>query len=148
MMKHISLFAIVLLIATACGKSFSEQPSLPTKGDYFGTVEVSYEGTVYENPGISVSYTPSATGETVSLTLHQIKFVPQMPVSIDVTIPTVDVSYQNGLIILSCNDVVPQAMGGDMPKYTVSHFLGTVDGENLSFSLYFGDYPTSFTGKR
>ena len=142
------LLALVLIIAASCGKSITDDGSVPPAADYYGTVTVTYAENDYENPGVAVSYTPSSDGKTVSLTLKNIKFVPQMPVSLDVTIPDISVNHISGVVVLTCDNVVPLAMGGEMPMYTVTHFTGAVDGEELIFSLYFGDYPTSFVGKR
>ena len=39
-------------------------------------------------------------------------------------------------------------MGGPYPRYHVSGLTGTLEGDQLSFRLLFGDFPTSFTGKK
>ena len=37
-------------------------------------------------------------------------------------------------------------MGGPVARYNVKNFQGSLKGDELSFSLNFGDYPTSFKG--
>ena len=71
-----------------------------------------------------------------------------MPVTIDVTIPGIALQSSAEKVILSCERVIPLAMGGEYPRYTVTDFQGEIIGKELTFSLNFGDYPTSFRGQR
>lgn len=71
-----------------------------------------------------------------------------MPVTIDVTIPSIEVSATKDGATLSCASVVPLAMGGEYPRYTVTDFTGSIKGDDMQFSLNFGDYPTVFKGKK
>ncbi|MBR0534165.1 MAG: hypothetical protein IJK19_05700 [Bacteroidales bacterium] len=48
---------------------------------------VIYQEAPFDNENINVNFTPSEDGKTASITLHQIRFVPQMPVTIDVPFP-------------------------------------------------------------
>ena len=70
-----------------------------------------------------------------------------MPVTIDVTIPNVTVQSTPEKILLSCETTVPLAMGGEFPRYTVTNLEGEIVGQELAFSLNFGDSPTSFRGQ-
>ncbi len=143
------LFLIALAAASLIGcseKTTPEKPLTPEEADYIGTVSVFFEGTTFDNENIEVSFDPSDDGKTASITLHKIKFVPQMPVTIDVTIPNVEVGSTTEKITLSCAQVIPKAMGGDYPRYTVTNLLGEILGKEMSFSLNFGSYPTSFRG--
>lgn len=138
--------AFVAMILTGCGKQISETPLVPEESDYIGTVTVIYNDAPFDNEGIRVNFTPAEDGKTASVTLHQIRFVPQMPVTIDVTIPGISLQTGTEKITLSCERCIPLAMGGEYPKYTVTDLKGEIVGEELSFSLNFGDYPTSFKG--
>lgn len=147
MMKTIRLFAAMLgMLLVSCGKETTEMPLVPEESDYVGTVTVIYQEAPFDNENISVNFTPSEDGETASITLHQIRFVPQMPVAIDVTIPDISLQSTTEKIILSCEKTIPWAMGGEYPRYTVTGLQGEIVGEELTFSLLFGDYPTSFKG--
>ena len=81
--------------------------------------------------------------KSAAIVIYRIKFVPAMPVTIDVSIPGISVQGD----AFSCDNVIPWALGGEYPIYTVHNLKGTVAGETLSFSLLFGDYPTRFTGR-
>ena len=139
----VSLFAVLSLFS--CQKE--EEPEFkPVQSGYVGIVTVTYQGSDFDNDDIMVYFTPSDDGQTASITIHKIRFVPQMPVTIDVTIPDVSMKTNGTEALLSCDNVVPQAMGGDYPRYLVTGLTGKVTGSGLSFSLKFGDFPTSFTG--
>ena len=141
------LLSVLLLVAAACQKNDeAEEVKKPVKAEYKGTVTVTYQEQDYDNPDILVSYDPNEDGTLVSITLHKIKFVPQMPVTVDVTIPDVAVSDKDGKKVLTCGEVDPISMGGPMERYKVTGFSGEVQGDNLSFSLNFGSYPTRFSG--
>lgn len=141
------LFAFVAMFLIGCGKETPEMPLVPEESDYVGTVTVVYNEAPFDNDGIRVNFTPSEDGQTASITLHQIRFVPQMPVTIDVTIPGIALLSSTEKIVLSCERCIPLAMGGEYPRYTVTDLRGEIVGDELTFSLNFGDYPTSFKGR-
>lgn len=147
-MKHRLFASLFILLAVACGKKELDEPVVPVPADYVGTVSVDYNDTTFDNENISVSFDPAADGTTASLLIHQIKFVPQMPVTIDVTIPSITLQTSGRKILLSCGSVAPLALGGEMPRYQVTEFTGEVEDGRLTFSLNFGDYPTRFTGTK
>lgn len=147
-MKTIRLFAALLgMLLISCGKETPVTPLVPEESDYVGTVTVIYQEAPFDNENISVNFTPSEDGQTGSITLHQIRFVPQMPVTIDVTIPDIQLESTPEKILLSCERTIPLAMGGEYPRYTVTGLQGEIVGNELTFSLHFGDYPTSFKGQ-
>ncbi len=146
-MKANKLFvALTALVLMACNK----QPEVivPQKADFKGTVTVEYKGEPYDNENIEVKFTPSEDGKTASLTIYKIRFVPQMPVTIDVTIPNIELTATTTEITLKCDEVIPLAMGGEYPRYKVTNLKGVIDHGTLDFSLNFGDFPTSFTGRQ
>ena len=148
-MKVKLLLAAILAVSLfGCAKEKPEEPLVPVETDYIGTVSVIYNGEPFDNENISVNFTPAEDGKTASITLHQIRFVPQMPVTIDVTIPGIELQSTVGKITLSCERTIPLAMGGEYPRYTVTALQGEIVGDELSFSLNFGDYPTSFKGRK
>jgi hypothetical protein len=145
-MKTNKLFlALTALALLACNKKEPEVV-VPQTADYKGTVTVLYQGEPFDNENIEVNFTPSEDGKTADITIYQIKFVPKMPVKIDVTIPGVELKSTPTEILLSCDNVIPLAMGGEFPRYKVTNLTGVVKEGKLDFSLNFGDYPTSFSG--
>ena len=147
-MKTIRLFVALLgVLLVSCGKETPATPLVPEESDYVGTVTVIYQEAPFDNENIRVNFTPAEDGQTGSITLHQIRFVPQMPVTIDVTIPDIRLQSTPEKILLSCERTIPLAMGGEYPRYTVTGLQGEIVGQELTFSLHFGDYPTSFKGQ-
>lgn len=146
--KLLFFAAIIAASMISCGKSNAEDPIVPEESDFTGTVTVIYEGTAFDNENILVSFVPAEDGKSASITLHQIRFVPDMPLAIDTTIPGITLHSTSEKISLSCERVVPLAMGGEFPRYTVTNLRGEQVGTELSFSLNFGEYPTSFKGQR
>lgn len=139
--------ALVAMTLIGCGKAEPETPIVPEMSDYKGTVTVMYKGEPFDNENIQVNFTPSEDGKTASIIIYKIRFVPQMPVTIDVTIPNVAVQSTTEKILLSCERTIPLAMGGEYPRYTVTDLKGEIVGQEMSFSLNFGDSPTSFQGQ-
>lgn len=145
-MKTNKLFlALTALALLACNKKEPEVIA-PQTADYKGTVTVLYQGEPYDNENIDVNFTPSEDGKTASITIFKIRFVPQMTVTIDVTIPNVELTSTSQEITLRCDEVIPLAMGGEYPRYKVTNLTGVVKEGKLDFSLNFGDFPTSFSG--
>ena len=145
-MKITNLFTFAAtLLLLACNKP--AQPVIPQENNFKGTVTVIYQDAPFDNENIEVNFKPSADGKTGSLTIYQIKFVPQMPVTIDVTIPNINVTSTPEQINLECAQVIPLAMGGEYPRYTVTDLKGSIVGKEISFSLNFGSVPTSYKGK-
>ncbi len=144
--KHM-LLALAALAAIGCNKNTPEETAGLKEGSYVGTVTVnSTSGDVFDNENIEVSFTPSEDGKTATLVMYQIKFTPRMPMTLDVTIPEVSLSTEGQDIKLECAEVVPLAMGGPFPNYTVTDLTGKISGDELTFSLNFGATPTSFSG--
>jgi hypothetical protein len=144
--KHM-LLALAAVAAIGCNKNNPEETVGPKEGSYVGTVTVnSTSGEVFDNENIEVSFTPSEDGKTATLVMYQIKFTPRMPMTLDVTIPEVSISTEGQDIKLECAEVVPIAMGGPFPNYTVTNLTGKISGGELTFSLNFGATPTSFKG--
>lgn len=146
-MRKLIALAIAILGLASCHKT--PQPhELPPQDIYLGTMSVDYEGGVVDNPDIQVAFLPSEDGKHADIIIYKIKFVPKMPVRIDVTIPGVALAEEPSGYSFSCDNVVPLALGGEYPKYNVTALSGTLKGADLSFGLNFGAYPTRFNGTR
>lgn len=144
-MNYKVLLSVLMVAAVACGKKMDE-PVPNVKADFNGTVTVEYQGQDFDNENIKVNYTPSADGKTADITIFQIKFVPQMPVTIDVTIPAVPVTVSSTGISFSGTDIIPTAMGGPVERYKVTNLTGNLVDGTINFSLNFGSYPTRYSG--
>lgn len=144
--KHM-LMALAAVAAIGCTKNNPDEYT-PQEGSYVGTVTVnSTSGEVFDNENIEVSFTPSEDGKTATLVMYQIKFTPRMPMTLDITIPDVNITAEGQDIKLECAEVIPIALNGPFPQYTVTNLTGKIVDDELTFSLNFGATPTSFSGK-
>ena len=92
---------------------------------------------------ISVNYTDKA--DSVSITIFKAKLAQRMP-AMDIIIPGISISNKDGITEMTAEESIPLAMGSEFPSYKVTGFTGTYAGDSISFSLKFGQTPTSFAG--
>ncbi len=140
------LFAAVLVVAAACSKNEPVKIiETPTETVYSGTMTVVADGkdNVSENVKVNVSFQEDGTATII---FNKVKFVPQMPVSLDVTVPGVTCEIRENEIILSGNDIVPLTMGMPYERYKVTSLSGKIISGKLTVSLNFGGYATSYAG--
>ena len=138
------LFAAVSVVAAACSKNEPVKIiETPAETVYSGTMTVVAGGkdNVSENVNVSLKDDGTAT-----IIFNKVKFVPQMPVSLDVTVPGVKCEIRENEIILSGNDIVPLAMGMPYAKYKVTSLNGKITAGKLTVSLNFGEFATSYVG--
>ena len=134
------LFAAVLVVAAACSKNEPVKIiETPTETVYSGTMTVVADGK--DNVNVNLQDDGTAT-----IIFNKVKFVPQMPVSLDVTVPGVKCEIRENEIILSGNDIVPLAMGMPYAKYNVTSLNGKIIAGKLTVSLNFGEFATSYVG--
>lgn len=121
--------------------------------DYKGTMTVLYQGEDFVQDGVTVSVEMTEDRSMMDIKLHKVKFVPAMPISIDVTIMQVPViEGQDGSLSFHADGIVPWAMGGPYKTYRVEDLEGYVDDDEISFSLGFyntkksANYPTTYSG--
>lgn len=138
------LIAAVLTVAAACSKNEPVKIiETPTETVYSGTMTVVAGGkdNVSENVNVNLQDDGKAT-----IIFNKVKFVPQMPVSLDVSVPGVKCEIRENEIILSGNDIVPLAMGMPYAKYNVTSLTGKIVAGKLTISLNFGEFATSYDG--
>lgn len=140
------LFAAVLVVAAACSKNEPVKIiETPAETVYSGTMTVVADGkdNVSENVKVNVSFQKDGTATII---FNKVKFVPQMPVSLDVTVPGVKCETRENEIILSGDDIVPLAMGMPYERYKVTSLSGKIIAGKLTISLNFGGFATSYVG--
>lgn len=147
-MKHLRFLLILIAVAVSCGKKDGpSQPAPIVEDEYLGTVTVLFRGEYVDTENIKVTFAHSQGGKTADLTIYDIRFVPEMPVTITTTIPSVTVEMDGNILRFSGENIVPLALNGEYPQYTVTGLAGTIDDGNIDFRLNFGSIPTSYSGK-
>ncbi len=139
--------ASMLMVIAACSKNAPEETvdSFP-EGAYSGTMTVVYGGkeNITNDVRVEVSYGEDGQADIL---FRDVKFVPQMPLTLTVTVPDVKCEQGEGGIILSGDGIVPLSGGlVPFPKFTVTSLSGRLSTGKLQLSLNFGEYPTSYSG--
>lgn len=137
----------MLLAFAGCSKdNVNEEKEAPRSSVYSGSLNVVVGGKDNVTEGVEVNADIDKDG-VLTLVFHKVKFVPQMPVSLDVTVPDVKYSREaDGSLLLSGDGIVPITMMQPYPKYTVTGLTGKMSAKALSVSLNFGEFPTSYSG--
>ncbi|MBQ5524629.1 MAG: hypothetical protein IIT93_03825 [Paludibacteraceae bacterium] len=158
MKKIFSLFFVLLMLG-ACSKQTEPQPNrvepeaksmepiAENAASYKGSVFVIFEGKEYETKDIKVTFRKD-NESTATISMYKVKFVPKMPVTIDLDLPGVSYATTDASYTLSGNNIVPTMGGNPFDRYTATNIEGTANKDALSFSLYFGEYPTRYEGQR
>ena len=122
---------------------------------YSGRMTVRYEGEDFVQNDIKVQVGFSSDSTSVDIKLLKVKFVPAMPVRIDVTVMEVPVTRSDdGDSQFYGDGIVPWAMGGPYDTYRVDGLQGRISDGELEFSMTFYNtkkqegYPTSYDGTR
>lgn len=151
MKKSILYIASALCLLASCEEAPTE--IIENSPKYKGEMTVVYDGKDFKQEGINVQVEFNEEQTSVDIKLHKVKFVPAMPVTIDVTILDVPaVKADDGTWSFYGDGITPWAMGGPYENYRADQFSGTIKGSVLEFSLDFCNvkkgesYPTSYTG--
>lgn len=152
MKRFLTILAFACALA-ACKKA----PTIITDDspEYTGTMVVAYEGEDFKQTGIKVLGEFDESKSTIDIKLQKVKFVPAMPIRIDVTIMDVPVvSTGEDSWNFEADGLTPWAMGGPYDTYRVDDLRGTISDDSIEFSLGFyntkkqENYPTSYSGAR
>lgn len=145
------VLAAVLYVFCSCEKAPSQITEDSPK--FTGQMVVVYEGQDFYQEGINVQVGFSEDQTSIDIMLEKVKFVPAMPIRIDVTILDVPVRQNaDGSWSFYANGSIPWALGGPYDTYRVDELHGTLTENTLDFSLDFFNtkkntgYPTSYSG--
>jgi len=146
--KILSIMAVAALFTL--GACMEKDPdNLPEPGEFSGTVTCQYQGTWYDTEGIKASISISDDKKTADITLYGVKFVPQMPVTIDVTISGATLKASGDEYIIRGNKIIPTMANGEaVDMYVVTGLIGELSHDELEFELNFGAFPTKYDGDR
>lgn len=152
MKNLLSVLAAILLLS-----SCAEPPTIITdlSPDFKGRMTVVYEGEDFIQEGINVKVEINDDMDFLEIMLEKVKFVPAMPVKIDVTIMQIPIVSNDGEIIeFQVDGITPWAMGGPYDTYRVDSLEGVLTEDTVTFSMDFFNtkknegYPTSYSGSR
>ncbi len=78
--------------------------------------------------------------------MYRVQFAEAMPVKLDMTIPGVECKSVGERIELSGERIIPLAMGGEFPRYTITSLRGTLTDSELQLSMNCGEFPLTYSG--
>lgn len=149
-MKKLSFIAAIMaLFICGCEKNSGNDEQQPGTLSFSGTMSVIFRGETVPTDDVKIDVSYEEDG-TLSLLFNQVKFVPQMPVSLDVKVAGIKYIYKDGVVTFAGDGIVPTygVVDAEMPEYTVTGLTGTISGNKLRFSLNFGAVPTSYEGSQ
>ena len=140
------MIAIIAISMSACEENVPADEEIIVKdGTYKGTLIVDQnDGTSHTQENVSVIFESEENGATIKML--QVSFSPKMPVKLDMTIPKVVTASITEGLSLSGDNIIPLAMGGEFPQYTITEMTGQATPQTISFEMMCGTYPLTFSG--
>lgn len=149
LIKMMLCAACALSLAVACDKSEDDSVLIPVDKTFLGELSVDQtDGTFFRQQEVQVRYemNTDATPVTMNIYMYRVQFAEAMPVKLDMTIPAVGFTVVGDAIELSGDGIVPLAMGGEFPQYTITDLQGRIENGRMTLSMTCGKYPLSYTG--
>ncbi len=114
--------------------------------EFVGTFAVTQsDQTVFTTEGKVLEYAITDTAKLV-LTFYQAQFSPKMPICIDMIVQNIDYEESTSKITFSGTNIIPLAMGGEFPQYTITNLQGTITKEGVSLTMICGKNPVEYIG--
>jgi len=134
MKKLFYLFAVTMLFA-ACSKE-NDGIEIPDKPE---TNSISYNGTLLADSfatAVVIDITPVENTSTVDIVLNDVKFAPNMPIVLDITLKGIPYTKSDSILSFSANNVAPYINTGTEPvaTYTFDIVQGRIVGKSLNLS--------------
>ncbi|MBP9018255.1 MAG: hypothetical protein ABFC18_05365 [Rikenellaceae bacterium] len=140
-------FAIVSFFAFSCEKDDNESTVITEDITFSGRMTVDQlDGTNYAVDGVQIKIEPTTSEGILTIEMLQVSFSPRMPVKLDMQIQDVIYYSSSKKIIISGNNIIPIAMGGEFPAYTITNLSGEIENGSITLSMMCGNYPLTYSG--
>lgn len=143
-MKKIFLFSMLVTIFSAfiaCDKEDENPINDTVENTISGIISVESE----ENFSDTALCTYNISENKIDIAFKDVKFSNKMPLTVSPLIqgiPCVKEGADNWSF--AADSIVPLLNGKEFPKFTARNIKGSIKEGKISFSLNFGDYPTTF----
>lgn len=148
-MKRLFSLIAAAFIVFSCSESKEENKPLPSgTTEYVGKLIVTFRGEDVVTDDVAIALTYNKDAGKGDILFKAVKFVPQMPVTLDIDVPGVAITRIGEQYAITGNNIKPTAGGIEYEQYLVTDMIGQWDGTNIDVSLNFGPYPTRFVGEK
>ena len=115
-------------------------------GTHIGILTVDQnDGTFYTQENVSIVF--ESEESVAKIKMLGVTFSSRMPLKLDMTIPNIMSSPTlSQTFSLSGDNIIPLAMGGEYPIYTITSLTGEVTQQTIFFEMMCGTYPLAFSG--
>lgn len=151
-MKKLLLVLMLCTFAVACTEekddSTNNQPTTEQTSSktFIGRITVGEGSGAFSEDSISIETSNLVSGK-INAKLLQVKFAQAMPLRLDMEINGIDYVKENdGTYTLTGNNIVPIAMGGEFPAYTITNLNGRIIDSIFTLSMTCGSYPVNYEG--
>lgn len=134
---------LISLSLVSCGAKEEEEILPDPSGELTGLFSiVNSDGTTFSMDAVKAGY---EVGEgIVDITLYGVSFSPRMPMTLDMTIPSVKCAKAPGGYSLSADSIVPVALGRPFENYMVTKLSGSLTDKGLSMKMEIGGCPSEY----
>jgi hypothetical protein len=143
-MKKIFLFSMLVTIFSAfiaCDKEDEDPINDNVENTVSGIISVESE----ENFSDTTMCSYNIAEDKINIALKDVKFSSRMPITVSPSIEGIPCSkIGENEWSFAADTIVPLLNGKEFPKYTATDIKGSIKEGKISFSLNFGDYPTTF----
>lgn len=151
-MKKLLLVLMLCTFAVACTEenddSTNNQPTTEQTSSktFIGRITVGEGSGAFSEDSINIETSTLVSGK-INAKLLQVKFAQAMPLKLDMEINGIDYVKENdGTYTLTGNNIVPIAMGGEFPAYTITNLNGRIIDSIFTLSMTCGSYPVNYEG--
>ncbi len=146
--------AVVALAFAACSDDNGKDDPVLKDGvySYVGKIVVDQtDGTFFTKENVQIDLTFNTENKTVKMVVNKVKFAANMPVELDMTVEGLTYTQAGDDLYVTGNNLVPTAMGGPFPAYTITNFKGDVDLDandaDYEFTMVCGKFPVKYDGR-
>lgn len=121
-------------------------PTADSSGTFSGTMNVDQtDGTFFTQEDLAVEF-EVVDATTMTIKMNQAQFAAAMPLKLDMTIEGVSYTLSGEKYTLTGDNIVPIAMNGPFPQYTITALSGTIDDKSMTLAFNCGKYPVEYHG--
>lgn len=152
MKKLSTIFGLLLSIIVTTSCTNGHNNDLPKNPDdnscYSGTMNVDQnDGTFYTQDAVEVDY--EIKGDKLNFVMYKVKFASGMPIKLDMVVEGVDYeTYDTDCYTISCDSIVPYAMGSPFEKFTITNLTGEITNDTMTLNFMCGEYPVTYDGTK